>query len=149
MATSIDHEDVKPRLGIPTADTAYDTELNTICTAVAAGVDAAVDSAFLTAKAAYVRLAAIDIATGTSWLGMCDRPGYAEAVAAAGVQAAGLDKAGAEALIKAGWANLSPKRIAEVRNLGIPEATAAVADGGSSEGQDDADLTFGVGNSVY
>jgi hypothetical protein len=95
-------------MGIPLATTTYDTELDTVCTAVAAGVDASVASAFLTSSAAYVKEAAIQIATGTAVLGMMNRPGYAEAVQATGLTVAGLNKDGAVDLIKVGWSMLQP-----------------------------------------
>ncbi len=108
MATSITHEDVKPRIGIPSATTTFDTEIDTICTAVAAGCDSAVASAFLTSNAAYVKEAAIMIASGTAALSMAKRPGWGEAVTAGGLALGALGTDGAETMIKVGWEMLKP-----------------------------------------
>jgi len=103
MATSITHEDVKPVMGIPLATTTYDTEIDTVCTAVGAAVDSAVGAVFLAANAALVKEAAICIAAGKCWLGMVNRPGYAAALDVGGIKISALDKGGAVDLIKTGW----------------------------------------------
>jgi hypothetical protein len=149
MATSITHEDVKPRIGVPTATTTYDTELDTICTACAGGVDAAIDASFLTSAAAAVKLAAIDISAGSCIIGMMDRPGYAEVITAQGVAMGGLDKVHADKLIKAGWDALkqfllvnATKTAAEVAAL-VKVADSAECD------MSDAVMVFGVDTGNY
>lgn len=108
MATSITHEDVKPRVGIPSATVAYDSEIDTVCTAVGLGVDAYVASAYLTSDAAVVKEAAIIIASGHTALSMAKRPGWGESISSAGVAVGALDASGAESLIKLGWDMLRP-----------------------------------------
>lgn len=103
MATSISHTDIKPILGIATLTTSYDDELDIVCTAVGLAVDEAVGAVFLAANPDLLEEAAICIAAGKCWLGMCNRPGYAEAVNIAGLAVGPLDKAGAVDLIKTGW----------------------------------------------
>ncbi|OYV99458.1 MAG: hypothetical protein B7Z62_00210 [Deltaproteobacteria bacterium 37-65-8] len=142
MATSITHEDVKPRIGVASATTTYDTEIDTVCTAVAAGVDAAVDSAYLTSAAALVKLAAIDIATGTLIIGILNRPGYAEQLAAAGVTLGGLDKDGAKELIKTGWATLAPYRQDRA-------AATAAAEAAKTQAADSAECDSTVDDMVF
>jgi len=103
MATSITHEDVKPRLAILVANTTYDDEIDLICTPIMNAVDAAVGAVFLAANAALVKEAAINIAAGTCWLRFCHLPGYTEGVVIVGLTVGPLDKAGAIDLIKIGW----------------------------------------------
>jgi len=149
MATTITHEDVKPRVGVPSATTTYDTEMDTVCTAVAAGVDAAVDAAYLTSAAALVKLAAIDIATGTLIVGIFNRPGYAEQMIAAGVTLGGLDKDGAKELIKQGWATLAPYRPDKATATAAAEAAKTqVADSAECDLSSD-DMIFGSDSAEY
>lgn len=108
MSTSITHEDVKPRVGIPSATTTFDTEIDTICTAMGAAVDAYVASAYLTSDAAVVKEAAIMISSGTVALSMAKRPGWGEAVSGGGVSIGALGTDGASDMIKLGWDLLKP-----------------------------------------
>lgn len=108
MATTITYADIKPIIGILAATSTWDTELGVICTDVGAAVDAAVGSTSLTANAALVTEAAILIAAGTGGLGMMNRPGYAEAVAVAGLSVGPLNKDGFVNLIDLGWKMLAP-----------------------------------------
>lgn len=106
MATSITHADITPMLGILPAVTTWDGDFDTVCTAVGSAVDAAVGAVFLAANAALVKEAAICIAAGKCWLGMVNRPGYAEALDVGGIKISALDKGGAVDLIKTGWGML-------------------------------------------
>lgn len=104
MSTSITHEDIKPRMSLGVTLTAGDdTLLDTICTGVAAGVDGAAAAA----PTALLKEAAITIASGEGWLSLCNRPGFAEAITAAGVAMGALTKDGAVELIKLGWSMLT------------------------------------------
>lgn len=108
MATSITHEDVKPRVGIPSATVTFDDEIDTICTAIGAAVDAYVASSYLTSDAAVVTEAAIMIASGTVILSMAKRPGWGEAVTAGGLALGSLGVEGGSDMIKLGWDLLKP-----------------------------------------
>lgn len=108
MATSITHDDVKPRVGIPSATTDFDTEIDKICTAMGAAVDAYVASAYLTSDAAVVKEAAILISSGTVILSMAKRPGWGEAVTAGGLALGSLGVDGGSDMIKLGWELLKP-----------------------------------------
>jgi hypothetical protein len=113
---------------IPLATTTYDTELDTICTGVGAGVDGAAG----TAPAALLKEAAIMIAAGTAWIGMANRPGYAESFVAVGVTVGGMNKDGAIDLVKTGWQILLPycgqKVAAEAAEAAFAAALAAARD---------------------
>ena len=108
MATSITHLNVKPRVGIPSATTTFDTEIDTICTAMGAAVDAYVASAYLTSDAAVVKEAAIMIASGTVILSMAKRPGWGEAITAGGLALGSLGVDGGSDMVKLGWELLKP-----------------------------------------
>jgi len=108
MATNIGYADIKPIIGILAATSTWDTELDVICTDVEAAVDAAVGATSLSANAALVNEAAILIAAGSGGLGMMNRPGYAEAVAVAGLTVGPLTKEGFIELIDLGWKMLAP-----------------------------------------
>lgn len=112
MATAITHEDIKSILGIPSATTTYDTELDALCDNIEASVDVAVTAAFLTASPAFVKAAAIQIAAGLSGLGLLNRSGYAEAVTAGGIVVGALDRSGYLEMIKIGWDMLAPHSVA-------------------------------------
>jgi len=141
MATAITHEDIKPVMGVPLATASYDDDLDKICTAVGNAVDLAVGAVFLAANAALVKEAAINIAAGKGWLGMCNRPGYAEAVNIAGLTVGPLDKDGAIDLIKIGW---------DMLKIGISGSQVANATDLPQESHSNADdLTFSTDASEY
>lgn len=108
MATSITHVNVKPRVGIPSATSTFDTEIDNICTAVGAAVDAYVASSYLTSDAAVVKEAAIMIASGTVILSMAKRPGWGEAITASGLSLGSLGVDGGSDMVKLGWELLKP-----------------------------------------
>jgi len=103
MATTITTANIKARLMIPAGTTTWDTDFALVATQVGAGVDGAA----ATAPAALLVEAAIMIAAGECWLGLCNRPGFAEAVSAAGVSMSALTKEGAVDMIKLGWSFLA------------------------------------------
>lgn len=106
MATSITHEDIKPIIGIPTATTTYDTEFDTVCTAVGSAVDAYCDTG---APAAVLKQGAIYISAGECMNYLSSLPGRSEAISAGGVSLTeSIQSPIGDKLISLGWELLKP-----------------------------------------